>query len=82
MMVDMVENFFDVLVDYFVKVNMESFRDVVDIFGGVIVNSIFVFSYDGYLFGKGEIMLNGKEVFVYICMRKEDLRGDFGCQDC
>lgn len=61
MTVDTVENFLDVPVDYFVKVNMESFRDVVDTLGGITVNSTFAFSYDGYSFGKGEITLNGKK---------------------
>lgn len=81
MTVDTVENFLDVPVDYFVKVNMESFRDVVDTLGGITVNSTFAFSYDGYSFGKGEITLNGKEALAYTRMRKEDPRGDFGRQD-
>ncbi|KAF1678068.1 MULTISPECIES: LytR family transcriptional regulator [Bacillus] len=81
MAVDTVENFLDVPVDYFVKVNMESFRDVVDTLGGITVNSTFAFSYDGYSFGKGENTLNGKEALAYSRMRKEDPRGDFGRQD-
>ncbi|PSA97545.1 polyisoprenyl-teichoic acid--peptidoglycan teichoic acid transferase TagU [Bacillus halotolerans] len=81
MTVDTVENFLDVPVDYFIKVNMESFRDVVDTVGGITVNSSFAFNYDGFSFGKGEITLSGKEALAYTRMRKEDPNGDFGRQN-
>lgn len=81
MTVDTVENFLDVPVDYFVKVNMESFRDIVDTLGGVTVNSKFPFEYGGYSFSEGKQELNGKEALAYSRMRKDDPRGDFGRQD-
>lgn len=81
MTVDTVENFLNVPVDYFVKVNMESYRDIVDTLGGITVNSYFSFSYDGFSFRKGKITLNGKEALAYTRMRKQDPRGDFGRQD-
>ncbi|WFA04796.1 LytR family transcriptional regulator [Bacillus sp. HSf4] len=81
MTVDTVENFLDVPVDYFIKVNMESFRDVVDTLGGITVNSTFAFSYDGYSFSKGKISLNGNEALAYTRMRKQDPKGDFGRQN-
>ncbi len=81
MTVDTVENFLNVPVDYFIKVNMESFKDVVDTLGGITVNSKLAFSYDGYSFGTGKISLNGNEALAYSRMRKEDPKGDFGRQD-
>ncbi|MED1740723.1 LytR family transcriptional regulator [Bacillus swezeyi] len=81
MTVDTVEDFLDVPVDYFVKVNMESFKDIVDTLGGITVNSTFAFSYDGHSFSKGEITLSGEEALAYTRMRKQDPKGDFGRQD-
>ncbi|WP_412838410.1 LytR family transcriptional regulator [Bacillus velezensis] len=80
MAADTVEDLLDVPVDYFVKVNMESFKDTVDTLGGITVNSTFAFNYDGHSFGKGNISLNGEEALAYTRMRKEDPRGDFGRQ--
>ncbi|MCY8498045.1 LytR family transcriptional regulator [Bacillus atrophaeus] len=80
MSADTVEELLDVPVDYFVKVNMESFKDTVDKLGGITVNSTFAFSYDGHSFGTGNINLNGEEALAYTRMRKEDPKGDFGRQ--
>ncbi|MFP7701708.1 LytR family transcriptional regulator [Bacillus velezensis] len=80
MAADTVEDLLDVPVDYFVKVNMESFKDTVDTLGGITVNSTFAFNYDGHSFGTGNISLNGEEALAYTRMRKEDPRGDFGRQ--
>lgn len=40
MTADTVDNFLDVSVDYFVKVNMESFREVVDMLGGALPRTV------------------------------------------
>ncbi|KAF0996633.1 LytR family transcriptional regulator [Geobacillus sp. TFV-3] len=76
-----VEHFLDIPIDYYIKVNMEGFRDIVDAVGGVTVNNPFTFTYEGTHFPKGEITLNGDEALKYSRMRKEDPRGDFGRQD-
>lgn len=79
MAIKTVENFLDVPVDYYVKVNMESFQGLVDALGGVTVdNERLAFKYDGYTFPKGELKLTGKEALAYTRMRKEDPQGDFG----
>ncbi|MFX3630340.1 MAG: LytR family transcriptional regulator [Ectobacillus sp.] len=80
MSVATVEHFLDVPVDYYVEVNMEGFKDVVDAVGGVDVNNDLDFSYGGFHFAKGPIHLSGKEALAYSRMRKEDPRGDFGRQ--
>ncbi|MFP7484964.1 LytR family transcriptional regulator [Priestia filamentosa] len=81
MAVDTVENFLDVPVDYYVQVNMESFKDIVDAVGGVTVNNSLDFTYDGVHFKKGQISLNGEEALKFSRMRYEDPRGDFGRQE-
>ncbi|EIT83991.1 membrane-bound transcriptional regulator LytR [Fictibacillus macauensis ZFHKF-1] len=74
-----VENLFDIPIDYFVKVNMESFQGIVNELGGVTVNNErLAFKYDGYDFPKGQLNLSGKEALAYTRMRKEDPEGDFG----
>ncbi|MEH6916569.1 LytR family transcriptional regulator [Priestia megaterium] len=80
MAVNTVEKFLDVPVDYYVQVNMESFKDIVDAVGGVTVNNDLNFNYNGYSFKKGNLTLDGKEALAYSRMRKQDPRGDFGRQ--
>ncbi|MED4179720.1 LytR family transcriptional regulator [Priestia megaterium] len=80
MAVNTVESFLNIPVDYYVQVNMESFKDIVNAVGGVTVNNDLNFNYDGYNFQKGQLTLNGDEALAYSRMRKEDPRGDFGRQ--
>jgi polyisoprenyl-teichoic acid--peptidoglycan teichoic acid transferase len=80
MAMNTVENFLDIPIDYFVKVNMEGFKDIVDAVGGITVNNDLDFSYGGYHFAKGQVTLDGKKALAYTRMRKEDPRGDFGRQ--
>ncbi|MEQ6390855.1 LCP family protein [Bacillaceae bacterium S4-13-58] len=79
--VETVEEFLDVPIHFYAKVNMEGFKDGVDALGGVTVNNQFKFSYDNFTFEKGEIELNGTQALAYSRMRKEDPRGDFGRND-
>ncbi|KOO50416.1 LytR family transcriptional regulator [Priestia koreensis] len=81
MSIETVENFLHVPIDYYVKVNMESFKDIVDAVGGVHVQNPFSFSSGGYTFKKGELDLDGNEALAYSRMRKQDPRGDFGRQE-
>jgi polyisoprenyl-teichoic acid--peptidoglycan teichoic acid transferase len=81
MAIDTVEHFLDISIDYFVSVDMEGFKEIVDIFGGVEVTNDIPFSYDGYSFGTGTLSLNGEEALAYVRMRKEDPRGDLGRND-
>ncbi|MGD6871003.1 LytR family transcriptional regulator [Sutcliffiella horikoshii] len=73
-----VENFLDIPVDYFVQINMESFKDIVDAVGGVTVNNKLEFSQNGHHFPLGEITLNGEEALSFSRMRSID--SDFGRQ--
>jgi polyisoprenyl-teichoic acid--peptidoglycan teichoic acid transferase len=78
MAMDTVENFLDIPIDYYMKVNMEGFKDIVDAVGGVTVNNTLDFSYQNVHFPVGEITLNGEEALPFVRMRKEDPQGDFG----
>jgi polyisoprenyl-teichoic acid--peptidoglycan teichoic acid transferase len=81
MAMDTVEDFLDTPIDYYVKVNMESFRDIVDAVGGVDVNNPRAFDYEGYSFPAGKQVLNGKKALAYSRMRYEDPKGDLGRND-
>lgn len=76
-----VENFLDIPLDYYIKVNMEGFKDIVDAVGGITVNSSLSFNQGGYQFTEGSNNLDGKAALAYVQMRKQDPNGDFGRQD-
>ncbi|WP_240633273.1 LCP family protein [Paenibacillus montanisoli] len=78
MSVATVEHFLDYPIDYFVKINMESFARLIDLVGGVEVDNPVEFDYDGTVFAKGNLSLNGQDALKYARMRYDDPRGDIG----
>lgn len=78
-----VENFLQIPVDYYVTLNMNGFKDIVDAVGGITVDSKFAFSNHGHHFAKGTIQLNGEEALAFSRMRKNDPNpnGDVGRTD-
>ncbi|WP_249869088.1 LCP family glycopolymer transferase [Oceanobacillus saliphilus] len=76
-----IENFLDVPIDYYVEVDMEGFKDLVDAVGGVTVKNTLDFFYDGTDFPVGEINLDGEEALKYSRMRSLDPQGDLGRQE-
>ncbi len=78
MTMDTVENFLDIPIDYYMKVNMAGFKDIVDAVGGVTVTNSLDFTYEGVHFPVDEITLNGEDALKYSRMRYEDPNGDFG----
>ncbi|WAA11770.1 LCP family protein [Fervidibacillus halotolerans] len=80
MAVKTVENFLDIPIDYYVKVNMEGFKDIIDALDGVTVENDMELTHGNYHFPKGKIELTGKEALVFSRIRSEDPRGDFGRQ--
>ncbi|MEH7108701.1 polyisoprenyl-teichoic acid--peptidoglycan teichoic acid transferase TagU [Bacillus sp. JJ1764] len=80
MSMDTVEKFLDIPIDYYVQVNMEGFKDIVNAVGGVTVQNDLDFTQNGHHFPKGEVSLNGEEALAFTRMRHEDPRGDFGRQ--
>ncbi|MGN1401826.1 MAG: LytR family transcriptional regulator [Bacillus sp. (in: firmicutes)] len=81
MSLDTVENFLDIPIDYYVKVNMDGFKELVEAVDGVSVNNEFAFTYEGVTFPEGFIELDGEDALKYTRMRYEDPNGDFGRQN-
>lgn len=73
-----VEKAFDIPVHFYVKVNMEGFKQGIDALGGVTVTNDRAFSQGGEDFPTGKLELSGEEALKYIRMRKGDPRGDLG----
>ncbi|MBG9915523.1 MULTISPECIES: LCP family glycopolymer transferase [Bacillus] len=78
--VQTVEQFLNIPINYYIKVNMDGFKDIVDAVGGVTVNNRIDFTLEGVHLSKGKQHLNGKTALTYARMRKDDPRGDFGRQ--
>lgn len=76
-----VEKFVDMPIDYYVEVNMEGFKLIVDTLNGVDVNNPFAFDYEGEKFPAGQQHLNGEQALKFSRMRYDDPRGDFGRND-
>ncbi|PHA01288.1 LytR family transcriptional regulator [Bacillus pseudomycoides] len=85
MTMDTVENFLQVPVDHYIKLDFKGFKGIVDAVGGVTVDVPFDFwersdvdYYKKIEFKKGPQHLNGEEALAYVRMRKQDPNGDFG----
>ncbi len=80
MAMDTVENYLDIPIDYYMQINMEGFKDIVDAVGGVTVQNDLDFTVGDFKYPIGEVKLTGDEALSYARMRYEDPRGDFGRQ--
>ncbi|PLT31829.1 polyisoprenyl-teichoic acid--peptidoglycan teichoic acid transferase TagU [Peribacillus deserti] len=80
MAINTVEHFLDIPIDYYVQVNMEGFKDIIDAVGGITVDNDLDFTAGGVHFAKGSVTLNGADALKYSRMRYDDPRGDFGRQ--
>jgi LCP family protein required for cell wall assembly len=81
MTIDTVENFLNVPIDYYIQVNMQGFKDLVNAVGGIDVNNKYAFELDGVTLKTGPQHLNGLQALEYARMRHQDPRGDFGRQE-
>lgn len=81
MAMDTVQNLFDIPVDYYVSVNMESMQQIVDAVGGITVVPPLTFSQGDYSFNEGQsTQMNGPKALEYSRMRSNDPEGDYGRQ--
>lgn len=81
MAVNSVQNLFDIPIDYYVSVNMESMQQIVDAVGGITVVPPLTFSQGGYQFTEGQsVRMGGPQALEYSRMRSEDPEGDYGRQ--
>jgi len=85
MALDTVENFLEVPVDHYVKIDFKGFKGIVDAVGGITVDVPFNFEersdidyYKLIQFKQGQQELNGEEALAYVRMRKQDPNGDYG----
>ncbi|WP_174728947.1 LCP family protein [Mesobacillus harenae] len=83
-----VEDFLDIPIDYYVEVNFDGFKEIVDEVGGIEVEVPFDFTEwtdthprKQLSFEEGSATLDGLEALAYARMRKQDPRGDFGRND-
>lgn len=76
------EEFLNIPIDYYVKVNFTGFIQMVDALGGVEVNVPFTFTtrlFNQYkTYEEGPAHLNGEQALGYVRMRKQDPKGDAG----
>lgn len=86
--IEAVESLLDIPIDYYVTVNFDGFKSIIDEIGGIEVEVPFDFwEYtDSYpkkkiYFEKGIQTLDGEEALAFARMRKRDPRGDFGRND-
>ncbi|MCP8615833.1 LCP family glycopolymer transferase [Salirhabdus salicampi] len=78
-----VENFLDIELDYYIKMNMEGLPQLVDAVGGITVKNPISWVDSGYYkkgyhYKKGTITLDGEQSIGYVRMRKQDPEGDVG----
>lgn len=80
MTIHTVEKFLNIPIDYYLQVNMEGFKDIVDAIGGVRVNNTLDFTFEDVHFDIGPLFLDGDDALKFSRMRYEDPDGDFGRQ--
>lgn len=70
------ENFYDISIDYYIRINFTTLIDMVDALGGITVDSEFAFNTKEYSFSKGENQLSGKEALDFARERYAFANGD------
>jgi polyisoprenyl-teichoic acid--peptidoglycan teichoic acid transferase len=83
MTVATVEEFANIELDYYVKINMEGLIQLVDALGGITVQNELDWYDTGYYeigfhYAEGELDLNGLQAMGFVQMRYQDPAGDFG----
>lgn len=73
-----VEQAFNLPIHFYIKVNMQGFKQGIKALGGVTVTNDQAFSQGGEHFSTGKIHLSGEEALKFIRMRKGDPQGDLG----
>ncbi|MBP3038238.1 LCP family protein [Bacillaceae bacterium Marseille-Q3522] len=77
MSIDTVENFLNIEMDYYLRMNMEGLSELVDAVGGITVDNQSDWYDEGYYqkgfhYKKGSITLNGPQTMGYVRMRHMD----------
>lgn len=75
--INTIEDLLDIDINYYIKVNFTSVVDIVNILGGVTVNSDYAFtSFDNYHYQKGENTLYGEKALSFVRERHAFADGD------
>lgn len=75
--INTIEDLLDIDINYYIKVNFTSVVDIVNILGGVTVNSDYAFtSFDNYHYKKGENTLYGEKALSFVRERHAFADGD------
>ncbi|MEC2158320.1 LCP family glycopolymer transferase [Virgibacillus halodenitrificans] len=78
MAVATVENFLNIDLDYYVRMNMEGLEEVVNQLGSITVYNDIAWDDGKYEFGFGPTDMDGDKTMHFVRMRKQDPDGDFG----
>lgn len=73
-----VKNLLDIDLDYYVQINMEGLKELVDELGNITVQNEVEWSDSKYNFTKGSLAMDGDMTMAFVRMRKQDPEGDFG----
>ncbi len=75
--IETVENYFDIDLNYYVRVNFSSLVDIVDALDGIVVENPVAFtSFDGIYFPEGSVEMDGTMALSYSRERKSLSGGD------
>lgn len=78
MTVATVENFLDLELDYYVRMNMNGLSGLVDEIGPITVENETSWEDGDYDFPEGSVDMDGDKTMAFVRMRKKDPSGDFG----
>ena len=79
--VETIENYLNIPINFYTKINMKGMVDLVNAVGGINVDNKYAFDLDGVTLEVGNFDLDGYQALQYARMRKEDPTGDFGRQE-
>ncbi|MEG2908744.1 MAG: LCP family protein [Erysipelotrichaceae bacterium] len=74
--IEAIQNYFDVKIDYFAKINFDGVRDLVDAMGGISVYSDATYCEGSYCFVEGENQLDGENALMFSRIRHVLAKGD------
>ena len=75
--IETIENLFDIKIDYYGKVNFTTLTELIDVLGGIDVESPRAFTAQGYNFVKGTNHLDGDMALAFARDRYHQAEGDF-----
>lgn len=65
-----VEKYFDIDINYYVKINFTGFTDLIDSLGGIEAYSQYTYCADGYCFNEGMNEMDGAKALIFARIRK------------